>query len=193
MKKYLLIVALILTSCSKEDYSKFNYTFYNSTEFDLIIVANEEISSGNTDFSYSIKSKETITFSLSGFYGLFNFIPSTPTERVFDYKFNSYEDLDYTIISYEYEIKYMVSGTTNKASITYNTSSGGTGQSTRTLPYSIRYKNFNDDWVYLSAQSEDGMGTVKVEIFVEDKLKYSDQASGFGIATASGDWINLNY
>lgn len=191
IKKISVLILLMMISCSEEDYSKFEYTFYNSTDFDLAIVPDEKYNLENSEFSFMIKPKETISFSLSGFYGLFDFIPTQSTEKVFDVKYDINNELKYKIINYDYQIKYVVSGSAKRATITYNTSSGGTGQTTRNLPYTNSYKHFGDDWVYLSAQSEDGDGYVKVEIFVEDKLKYSSQAGGFEIATASGSWINL--
>lgn len=191
IKRILILILFVQFSCSQDDLSTIQYKFYNSTDFELNIVANKDISSGNTDFSYQIQPKETISFKISDFYGLFDFVPKVQTDRVFKSKYNSTDGFDYTIIDCEYEIKYVVSGTAKRALITYNTSSGGTGQTSTSLPFIKGYKNFGDDWVYLSAQGEDGDGFVKVEIFVEDKLKYSYQASGFGIATVSGDWINL--
>jgi hypothetical protein len=192
MKRIGILFLFILISCSEDDLSTTKYSFYNSTEYELNIVASN-ISIGNNDFSYNINPQESISFTLSDFTGLFDFIPIIQTDRVFDYKFNISDSFDYRIIDYEYEIKYVVSGTANSALITYNTSSGGTGQTTRSLPYELSYKNFGDDWVYLSAQGEDGYGYVIVEIFVEDNLKYTSQAGGFNIATVSGDWINLYY
>ena len=194
MKKiYLILIAVLVFSCNADDLSTFNYKFYNSTEFDLTIIADKEVSSGNTNFSYKIKPNETISFSISDFYGLFDFVPDVDTDRVFNYKFKSNGGLEYKIIDYEYKIKYVVSGLDNQATITYNTSSGETGQVTRILPFTRGYKDFKDDWVYLSAQGNNENSSVKVEIFVEDKLKYSSQANGFGIATVSGDWINIYY
>ena len=195
MKKIYLILILVLAfpSCSKDDLSAFDYKFYNSTKFDLSIIADKEVSSGNTNFNYKIKSNETISLNIPDFYGLFDFVPTVETDRVFDYKFKSNGGLEYKIIDYEYKIKYVVSGLDNQATITYNTSNGETSQVTRILPFTRGYTYFKDDWVYLSAQGNNENGSVKVDIFVEDKLKYSSQANGFGIATASGDWINIYY
>ena len=190
IKIILLLSLIIQSSCTVEDLSTNNYTFYNSTDYELNIVAHEKLSLGNTDFSYKINPNESISFQLSDFSGLFDFIPKEHTDRVIAYKFNSTKDFHYTIIDYEYQIKYVVSGSTKSALITYNGSTGSIGQTTRNLPYTIGIKNFKDDFVYLSAQSEDGYGNVKVEIFVEDKLKYSSQAGGFNIAEVSGPWIN---
>lgn len=190
MKKLSILFLLILASCNEQDFST-TYTFYNSTDFELNIQADEELSFGTNDFSYLIGANETISFTLEDFGGLFIFVPLETTERVFASKFNINQDFSYRIIDYDYQIKYLVSGTADSALITYSTSSGGIGQTTRALPYAISYKNFGDDWVSLSAQGEDGNGFVTVEIFVEDDLKYSGQAGGFGVATASGSWINL--
>jgi len=97
------------------------------------------------------------------------------------YVYSSYET-DYSTI-----VEYRISGSTDRASLTYVTNTGGIEQRTVNLPYSIIYHEFDyRDFHYISAQNERDNGSVTVSIYSDDRLVESATSSGaYVIATAS--------
>ncbi|MBV5296322.1 MAG: hypothetical protein JZU58_28615 [Curvibacter lanceolatus] len=84
-------------------------------------------------------------------------------------------------------ITYTVTGSvTDKAMVTYKTSSGATIQSTVALPWSY-FSSFNKgDFLYVSAQNQSSSGTVITEITGSvGTLAYAGSSGPYGIATAS--------
>jgi hypothetical protein len=186
MKKllYLFITSTFLISCSNLD-DLYDEQIFNNTSFDIIIKNDTRFGNSDTkDFSYTIKAGETININTKNkLFPTAIITPQTNTERVFGIEFISN---GWIINSYNAWVIYRVTGTAKKADLTYSTSSGSTGQrSSVTLPYDVVFKNqFMHDFLYISAQNDDE-GSLKVEIFRKDKLKSSDQCSGFAcIATA---------
>lgn len=86
-------------------------------------------------------------------------------------------------------IEYRVSGTLTgmRGSITYQSSSGGTSQtSDSTLPWSYSLTAHKDDFLYVSVQNSGRDGCVRAEIYRGDKILDSGFSCGaFVIATAS--------
>jgi hypothetical protein len=185
MKKliYLIIASTFLISCSNLD-DLYDEQIFNNTSFDIIIKNDTRFGDSYTkDFSYTIKAGETININTRNkLFATAIITPQTNTERVFGTEVMSN---GWIINSYNAWVIYRITGTSKKADLTYSTSSGGTGQRSVTLPYNVEFKNqFMDDFLYISAQNDD-QGSLKVEIFRKDKLKSSDQCSGFAcIATA---------
>ncbi len=84
-------------------------------------------------------------------------------------------------------VVYEITGTAESVDVTLNSASGGTEQySNVSVPHSYRYSNFQDDFLYISAQNNGDTGTVTVKIYVNGKLVKSASSSGaYVIATAS--------
>lgn len=87
------------------------------------------------------------------------------------------------------DIEYRVRGTAARASITYQSSAGGTSQTTDSLlPWSYTYKADRDAFLYVSAQNSGQTGCVVAEIIRKGSTLESVQSCGaFAIATASGN------
>jgi hypothetical protein len=85
-------------------------------------------------------------------------------------------------------VQYSVTGTASSVNITLNNATGGTEQySDVPLPWEKEYSDFQDWFLYLSAQNQGSSGTVIVEIYHNGKLIDSAASSGaYVIATASG-------
>lgn len=85
-------------------------------------------------------------------------------------------------------IEYRVSGNAGRASITYQSSDGGTSQTTNsTLPWSYSWKAAKDDFLYVSAQNSNATGCVTAEIYRKSELlDVATSCGAFVIATASG-------
>ncbi len=185
MKKslFLFITTISLISCSDLDYLHDKEVF-NNTNFDVILKSDNRFGDSTTEnFSYIIKAGETINVNTRNkLFATAIITPKTNTEKVFGIEFIS---SGWVINSYNAWVIYRISGTSKKADLTYSTSSGGTGQRSVRLPYSLEFKNqFMDDFLYISAQNDD-VGSLKVEIFRKDKFKSSNECSGFAcIATA---------
>jgi hypothetical protein len=184
IKKLLIIFVTItvLTSCIDDDLLSNDYTFSNPTIYDVKVKPNLELSQPDApDFELNVNAGETKTYKSDFIYGIFE-ITSNTTDRNFFYDFEGNSNVIY---SFEHKVEYKIYGTANSADLTYSTPSGGTGQRTVSLPYSIEYDSFGDSFLYISAQKNDEFGTINVEIYYEDNLRSSDSCSGiFCIATA---------
>ncbi len=87
-----------------------------------------------------------------------------------------------------YDVVYKVTGSTDQASLTMATSSGGTSQIKVSLPYSTPASTYKDgDFMYISAQNQRSSGSVTTAIYVDGELWKSTTSTGaYVIATASG-------
>ena len=84
-------------------------------------------------------------------------------------------------------VTYAVSGTTNKASLTYSNSQDGTVQQTVSLPWSIQYTMKAGDFLYISAQNQNESGSVTTDIRINGyAYKNTTSAGAYVIATSSG-------
>ena len=115
MKKIVLLLACVFVfSCvDSDDLSTQDYTFYNSTDFNLKIVP-DSYNLDEHDFSFPIKSKETKTISVDDYFGIFEFEPETQTDKVIEYDFQGDTRVIY---SFDYRVKYVISGTSKKAEL----------------------------------------------------------------------------
>lgn len=90
----------------------------------------------------------------------------------------------------KYSVKYAVTGTAKKVSITIENENGGTSQfSDVSVPWSYTFpvKKKPGTFVYVSAQNEGSSGSVTVKIYRDGKVFKSSTSSGaYVIATASG-------
>lgn len=182
INRLIIFITLIsLTSCENDDISSNDYTFRNPTEFDVIVKPNLELSQPNApDFDFPVNAGETRTYKSDFIYGIFE-INSNNTQRNFFYDLIGDTRVIY---SFENKVEYRIYGTASSADLTYSTPSGGTGQTTVSLPHTIEYDSFEDGFLYISAQNNDEFGTINVEVYFEDNLKSSDSCSGsFCIAT----------
>ncbi len=87
-----------------------------------------------------------------------------------------------------YSVTYSVSGVnTNSASLTYQNSGGGTSQEVVTLPWSKVIIAKPGDFLYVSAQNKNGVGSVTSTITVDKTVfKISTSTGAYVIATATG-------
>lgn len=86
-----------------------------------------------------------------------------------------------------YNITYSVTGSATVANLTYRNESGGTDQMQADLPWSKTFRALPGSHLYISAQNDSDVGTVKVEIKVGGTVVQSGQTNAeYGIATASG-------
>ena len=84
-------------------------------------------------------------------------------------------------------VAYTVSGSTNSASLTYANSQGGTVQQTVAVPWSIQYTMRAGDFLYISAQNQNDVGSVTSEIRINGyPFKTTTSNGAYVIATASG-------
>ena len=93
-----------------------------------------------------------------------------------------------TVPTYEYEIRYTVTGTASTVNVTLNNSGGNTEQySDVSVPAEYAYETFDDWFFYISAQNQGETGSVTVRIYYRDDLIEEATSSGaYVIATASG-------
>lgn len=189
MRKYLFLIVCIsflITSCEKDD--KYEDVFKNNTSYNVKVEPHPLILEyNNATFELYLAPNETKSIKSNELYGLFQ-VTSKEIDKAFSYKLT---DNINVIYCYDYKVRYVISGTAKEADLTYSTPNGGTGQCTRTLPYSVNYKEFGSSFLYISAQNATSIGSISVEIYFEDRLVASDSASGsYVIATASK---SLNY
>lgn len=119
-----------------------------------------------------------------------NYIFELPSDEEKFVYFEYSSDGKFIFAIYDFYLQYKITGSNGaeEASLTWETASGGTGQSTVDLPYTIEYDTpFKDDFYYISAQIDNGYGTIRVEIVNRfGSVLDSDEATGeFVIATAS--------
>lgn len=86
-----------------------------------------------------------------------------------------------------YKVTYKVGGSTSKASITIQNSSGGTEQREVRVPWSTSFHAKPGQFVYLSAQNKSEYGTVDARIELNGKTVQSASSNEeYGIASVSG-------
>lgn len=88
-------------------------------------------------------------------------------------------------------VKYRVSGTTARASLTYSNASGGTSQvSGATLPWAYDIASAKSgQFLYISAQNDLATGCLTAEIYKGTALfKTSTSCGAYVIASASGSY-----
>lgn len=91
------------------------------------------------------------------------------------------------------EVLYEVEGTTKYASVTMETPTG-TSQANPDIPMKkkssstpgLTYTFDTGEFLYLSAQSKTGSGTVVCKISVDGKVISKNSASGYGVASCKG-------
>ena len=186
MRKILLLIGLVLfIGCSNNFDDIYLRTVYNDTDYDVRLTqAPNLVVEPSDDYDFLVKSKESITVNTRDILIITAEVNSTTnTEKVFGIDFDGD---DYKISSFDYWVNYKITGTSNRAALTYSTSGGGTGQIEVDLPYNVGFKQrFTDDFLYISAQNYDS-GSLKVEIYVKDRLDKQDECIGSScIATAS--------
>jgi hypothetical protein len=92
-----------------------------------------------------------------------------------------------TLQATTYLVRYRVSGTTSKASLTYQNPQGGTEQTVVDVPWEQLLTFRRGDFVYLSAQNEQDHGSIVCEIWINGtKWKESTSSGGYTIASCSG-------
>lgn len=179
----LFAIFTFLNGCSKDDFT-YEDVFKNDTEFNVVVEPHQIVLDYiDETFKLEIKPYETKSIRSDEIYALFQ-VASSETDKNFSYKLTNSTNVIYC---YNFKVSYVISGTSEKANLTYSTPSGGTGQrSSISLPYRIDYDKFGGDFLYISAQNDTDRGSVKVEIYYEDRLVASDTANGaYSIATAS--------
>ncbi len=86
-----------------------------------------------------------------------------------------------------YLVRYRVTGTTSRASLTYQNSEGGTEQAVVNVPWDQLFTFRRGDFAYLSAQNQQDHGSIVCEIWVNGtKWKESTSSGGYTIASCSG-------
>lgn len=91
-------------------------------------------------------------------------------------------------ISTAHDVKYEVTGSASRVSMTYKNAEGGTEQKEWIVPYTKEFKMKNGDFVYIAAQSVGtGFAEVTCTIYVDGKkFKTSTSSGEFVIATCNG-------
>jgi hypothetical protein len=86
------------------------------------------------------------------------------------------------------DIRYSVTGpNTTRVSLTYESGSGTSQNSSAAVPWSYSFKAEKDEFLYVSAQIVQGTGPITVTIYDEENVVSTQVATGFAaIATASG-------
>lgn len=84
-------------------------------------------------------------------------------------------------------VMYEITGTASSVSVTLNNATGGTEQyGNARVPQQISYPDFQDYFLYISAQNNGGSGSVTVTIYVNGRVVKTATSSGaYVIATAS--------
>jgi len=161
-------------------------TFKNDTSYQInIIITSDIIKTDIKSFSIAPNSQMDIKAE----YGIVPIFDAS-VEGHSQLQVYYYETDNFVTISnvYTYEIEYKISGTASSVDVTLNNSNGGTEQYDNvSVPHTYSYKNFNDDFVYISAQNQGESGSVTVKIYHRGTLFKSSTSSGaYVIATASG-------
>lgn len=180
--KRVTIVLFALMACSEPEIYLYEYVVRNAAGFDVKMSCQDcediVLSNGSTR---KIKGDYFITD--------YTITPTAQTSKVIDIDVLGTGGADYNIISYNYKVEYKVTGTVELVDGIIEYSDGTSSLFwDETIPYSIKFKTFDSDFVYLSAQNQNDDGAcVKVEIYWRDKLFKSEQKCGdYVIATASG-------
>ena len=176
-----MLLGVLALGCSSED-SKESYAFRNSTQFNVIVSPANNLLDGSPDFDFLVPAGQTKTYKSEHMYSVFD-VSSNETDLNFAYKINgSTRD----IYSFRKMVEYKITGNVPSANVTFATSNGGTSQGNVSLPHTIAYDYFANDFKYISAQSNHSASRIKVEIHYMDRLVASDECAGdFCIATSS--------
>lgn len=86
-----------------------------------------------------------------------------------------------------YQVKYLVLGSTNHASLTYENETGNTEQRTVKVPWEMSFTASRGQFLYVSAQNENKGGTIKCQIIVNGQITEQAESRGaYVIAGCSG-------
>jgi hypothetical protein len=87
-------------------------------------------------------------------------------------------------------VEYRVSGSTCCVFITYVNNTGETSEAYANTPWTYSFSGAHSgQFLSVSAQNQMGLGSVKVQIYKNNKLfRESETSGGYGIASASGDY-----
>ena len=175
----LLIIIFVVTGCSKG--SEYSYTFRNDTEYSVTVTPDELIDA--PFFEINLSPGESKTYDSDDMYALFA-VESQESERNFFYKLQGDTRV---IFSYEYYLKYVITGSAESADLTIGTPKGGTSQFEVQVPAILGYEDFYDSFFYISAQNNGKSGNLTVEIFRYDTERIASGYCGgaYCIATAS--------
>jgi hypothetical protein len=85
-------------------------------------------------------------------------------------------------------VQYTVEGWYTGIAVTLNNDTGGTEQyDVGAVSFSKYYPDFQNNFLYISAQNQGNYGSVTVSIYVDGRLyKSASSSGGYVIATASG-------
>lgn len=93
--------------------------------------------------------------------------------------------------TYQYKVKYKITGTAPSVFVTLSNATGGTEQySDVSLPKVYGYNYFNSKFLYISAQNSGSSGTVKVECYYKGKLKDSANSEGAYVIASASHYIS---
>jgi len=93
--------------------------------------------------------------------------------------------------TYQYKVKYVITGTASSVFVTLSNATGGTEQySDVSLPKVYGYDYFNSKFLYISAQNNGSSGTVKVECYYKGKLKDSANSEGAYVIASVSHYIS---
>jgi hypothetical protein len=85
-----------------------------------------------------------------------------------------------------YKVTYRITGSSGKASLTYQNQDGGTEQTTVATPWDKSFTAKAGDFLYISAQNERDYGGVKCEILIDGKrIKTAESSGAYVIASCS--------
>lgn len=117
------------------------------------------------------------------------FIVSVVGQPSLSVDYSEYNSLKNVVFwsTYQYKVKYKITGTASSVFVTLSNATGGTEQySDVSLPKVYGYDYFNSKLLYISAQNSGASGTVKVECYYKGDLKDSANSEGaYVIASAS--------
>jgi len=86
-----------------------------------------------------------------------------------------------------YDIIYRISGSTSKASLTYENASGNTEQQDVRVPWELELEVPAGQFLYISAQNDRDSGSIRCEIVQDGKVVEEASSSGaYVIASCSG-------
>jgi len=184
----LIILIASIFSCdspTEPDYME-NVTYKNQTSYQInISITSDIIKTDTKSFSIPANGQKTIKAE----FGIVPIFEAT-VEGNSHLQVHSYESGSSVTIAkvYTYEIEYKITGTASSVDVTLSNASGGTEQfSNVALPKTYSYKNFYDNFVYISAQNQGSSGSVTVTIFHRGSQYRTSTSSGaYVIATASG-------
>lgn len=127
-----------------------------------------------------------IVIVLIGFYSISHYLSNLDL-----YNSSGYESINNSyntdVFQSSYRVTYEVTGTSTRASLTYENDQGGTEQGDYQLPYRKNYTMKYDDFVYISVQNLKDYGSVTCRIYIDgEKWRESTSSGAYVIATCSG-------